>query len=166
MRASQLRLLDAALRGAPIPHRNIHSCGGGRAEIGNSVRTVHSKLRGVDSVPIIETKRGQIAGARAGDVLARLLHRGQRGAKIGIVASGALLHFCKGWQRNTRMKIFGKFKIIVEVGKDQHCKIEPGIQKPKLRLQQLPMAVLHLQFRLNDVGVRDFSSSFEVLGQF
>ena len=64
------------------------------------------------------------------------------------------------------MKIFGKFKIVVEVGKDQHCKIEPGIQKPKLRLQQLPMAVLHLQFRLNDVGVRDFSSSFEVLGQF
>jgi len=43
----------------------------------------------------------------------RLLHGGQRGAKIGIVPRGTLLHFSDGRQRNAGVKIFGKFKIVV-----------------------------------------------------
>ena len=95
--------------------------------------------------------------------MSRLLHGGQRGAKIGIVPRGTLLHFSDGRQRNARVKIFGKFKIVVEIRKDQHCKIESRIQQPELRLQQLPAAVLHLQFRFDDVGMRHLPALFEIL---
>src|SRR5260370_8755883 len=58
--APQLCLLDAALRGAPVPDGNIQSGGSGRTQIGNSIRTVHGKLRCVDSVPIVEAQTRQI----------------------------------------------------------------------------------------------------------
>src|SRR5205807_2173121 len=98
--APQLSLLDATLCGAPVPYGNIYRGRSRRTQIG-TVRSVYGKLRGVDSVPIIETQRGQIPSARACHIVSRLL--------------------------------------------------------------QLPAAVLHLQFRFDDVGMRHLPALFEIL---
>src|SRR5258708_39946838 len=89
--APQLCLLDTALRGAPVPDGNIQRGGNGRTQIGNSIRTVHGKLRCVNSVPIVEAQSGQIPAARASYLVTRLLHSRQRGSKIRIVPCGPLL---------------------------------------------------------------------------
>src|SRR5260370_39708260 len=133
----------------------------GRTQIGSATGAGHGKLRGIGSGPKIEAGRRQVSATPAGNVGARLLHGSQGGAKVGIVPGGSLLHFWEGWQRNARVKIFGKFKVVVEIGKNQHRKIEPGVQEPELRFEQLATAVLHLQLRLDDVGMSYFPALFE-----
>src|SRR2546429_6641475 len=68
LRAPQLSLLDAALRGAPVPDGNVQSGRSGRTQIRNTIRTVHGELRGINAIPIIETQGRQIAGARESNV--------------------------------------------------------------------------------------------------
>src|SRR5260370_37560976 len=104
-----------------------------------------------------------IPAACAGDVVSRLFHSSQSGTKIGIVTGGPLLHLGKSWERDARVKIFSKLKIVVEIRTDQHGKIEPGVQKSELGFEHLPAALLHLQLRLDDVGMRDFPALLEIL---
>src|SRR5205814_1605793 len=63
---AQFGLLDAALRGSPVPNRNVQRSRRRRTEIRDSTRPIHSKLRRIDSRPVIHTERWQITRTRAG----------------------------------------------------------------------------------------------------
>src|SRR5713226_958796 len=63
------------------------------------------------------------------------------------------------------MEIVGHLVVVVEIRKDQNGQIETAVEKRKLGFLQLPAALLHLQFRLNDVGMSNFPTVFEILGE-
>ena len=61
------------------------------------------------------------------------------------------------------MQIVGDFVVIVEIREYQDRQIEPRVEEPKLRFLQLTASFLHLQFRLDDIGMSHFAAIFEFL---
>src|SRR5262245_30241049 len=63
------------------------------------------------------------------------------------------------------MKVVGEFIVVVEIRKYEDGQVEPCVEKRKPGFLKLPATVVRLKFRLDDVRMRDFASSFEIVGE-
>ena len=124
---AQFGLLDAALRGSPVPNRNVQRSRRRRSEIRDSTRPIHGKLRRIDSRPVIHTERWQITRTRAGYIKSCRARAFERRANVRIIAGCLLLHFPERRQRRWGVQVFGHFEVVVEVRKNEDSQIEPGV---------------------------------------
>ena len=70
---------------------------------------------GIDSIPVIQADRGEIAGARRVHILSGSLNGGESRANVWILVSRLGLEFLTKRQRDAGVEIICQLEIVVEV---------------------------------------------------